>query len=118
MTEHLFYYKVLEVISAYDADTLRVIVDFGFKTYAEKSCRLGRINALEMRDPDPELKAKAYEARDYLRARLETAFAEGVPVVIHSLKLEKYGRALVELYVGDANINDELLERGYATPYG
>jgi endonuclease YncB( thermonuclease family) len=117
MREHLYYYRVVNVVSVYDGDSLRVIVSLGRKLKDEWPLRLNRIDAPEMRDPDETIKAKAYEARDYLRGRLEAAMAADVDVIIHSVKLEKYGRALVELYVGDVNINDELIEKGYAVAY-
>ena len=43
--------------------------------------------------------------------------AAGAEIIIHSVKLEKYGRALAELYIDGVNINDELVEKGYAKPY-
>lgn len=117
MHEHLFYYRVAEVMSVYDADTCTFKVSLGRKLKDEWPCRLARIDTPEMRDPDPEVRAKAYAARDYLRGRLEAAMAAGADVIIHSVKLEKYGRALVELYIDSVNINDELLEMGLAEAY-
>jgi len=117
MTEHLFFYRVTQFVDAHDADTIRVIVSLGRKLKDEWPCRLARINAAEVRDPDPEIRAKAYAARDYLRGRLTAAMAAGADVIIHSVKLEKYGRALVELYIDGVNINDELLELGLAEAY-
>jgi micrococcal nuclease len=118
MTEHLYYYRVVDVVSVYDADSLRVIVSLGRKLKDEWPLRLNRIDAPEMRDPDETIKVKAYEARDYLRGRLEAAMAAGADIIIHSVKLEKYGRALAELYVDGVNINDELVALGLAVPYG
>jgi micrococcal nuclease len=115
--EHLYYYRAVGVIDVYDGDTIRVIVSLGRKLKDEWPCRLARVNTPELRDPDPVAKAKAYEARDYLRSRLEAAMAAGVDVIIHSVKLEKYGRSLAELYIDGVNINDELVEKGYAVTY-
>jgi micrococcal nuclease len=118
MREHLYYYRVVGVISVFDGDTCTFKVSLGRKLKDEWPCRLARVDTPEMRDPDEAIKAKAYEARDYLRARLEAAMAAGVDVIIHSVKFEKYGRALVELYVDGVNINDELVQKGYAVAYG
>ncbi len=117
MQEHLFFYRVTQIIRVHDGDSCRLVLDMGFKTYAEKATRLARINAPEMRDPDPEVKTKAYAARDYLRERLGAAMAAGGDVIIHSVKLEKYGRALIELFVDGVNINDELVQEGHAVTY-
>ncbi len=118
MREHLFFYKVTKIISVFDADSLTVELSLGRHLRDRWPLRLARINAPEMRDPDPEQQARAYAARDYLRERLDTALATGQSIIIRSVKLEKYGRALAELYVDDVNINDELLQEGYAVIYG
>jgi len=115
---NLYHYKILEVVSVYDADSLTVQVSLGRHLRDRWTLRLARINAPEMRDPDPEVRVKAYAARDYLRGRLEAAMSTGSEVIIHSVKLEKYGRSLAELYIDDVNINDELLEMGLAVIYG
>ena len=117
MHDCLYHYRVVEVVSVFDADTARLVLDFGFKTYGERSCRLARINVPEIRDPDAATRAKAEQARNYLTARLSNAMSVGAEVLVRSVKLEKYGRALVELYIGDVNINDELVEKGYAVLY-
>ncbi len=117
MHEHLYYYRVKEVVSVYDGDSLRIVIDMGFKMYAEHPVRLARIDTPEMRSPDPELQAKATLARDYLRGRLEGAMSAGADVVVRSVKLEKYGRALCELYIDDKNINEEILELGLGVGY-
>ncbi len=117
MKEHLYFYRVTQIISIFDGDSLRVELDLGRHLRDRWPLRLARINTPELRDPDPVKKAKAYAARDYLRNRLDTALAANLDIIIRSVKLEKYGRALAELYVEGVNINDELLQKGYAEPY-
>jgi endonuclease YncB( thermonuclease family) len=118
MKEHLYYYRVVGIVSIFDGDSLTVQISLGRHLKDRWTLRLARINTPELRDADPALKAKAYEARDYLRGRLEAAMAAGADVIIHSVKLEKYGRALSELFVDGVNINDELVQKGYAVTYG
>lgn len=36
---------------------------------------------------------------------------------VMSIKVEKYGRYLAEVYIGELNLNDELLRLGLATKY-
>jgi endonuclease YncB( thermonuclease family) len=117
MHEKLYYYRVTGVVSVFDGDTTTLQVSLGRHLKDRWPCRLARINTPEIRSPVLELQAKAYAARDYLRGRLEAAVTSGTLIVIHSIKLEKYGRALVELYIGETNINDEMLELGLAEPY-
>ncbi len=118
MHHHLFYYKVTQVLSVYDGDTLTVQVSLGRHLRDRWTLRLARIDTPEMRDADPEVRAKAYAARDYLRGRLDAAMSTGSEVIIHSVKLEKYGRALCELYIDDTNVNDEMLALGLGVIYG
>jgi endonuclease YncB( thermonuclease family) len=117
MHEKLYYYRVTGIVSVFDGDTTTLQVSLGRHLKDRWPCRLARINTMELYEKDPEKRSRAVAARDYLRGRLEAAMAEGTLIVIHSIKLEKYGRALVELYIGETNINDELLSLGLAEPY-
>jgi micrococcal nuclease len=117
MHERLYYYRVTDVISVFDGDTCTLQVSLGRHLKDRWPCRLARIDTPELRDPDLDKKGEAREAREYLRGRLSEAMRSGSFVVIHSVKLEKYGRALVELYIDEVNINDEMLEMGLAGPY-
>ncbi len=118
MKNCLYNYRVKEVVSVHDGDSCRLVIDMGFKMYAEKATRLARLDTPEMRDPDPEVRVRAYAARDYLRGRLDAAMSTGSEVIIHSVKLEKYGRSLAELYIDDTNVNDEMLALGLGVPDG
>jgi micrococcal nuclease len=98
----------------YDGDTLRLTIDLGFG-FARKrlQLRLARINTPELRGKERE---KGLEVRDALRKKLE-----GSELVVQTFRdrTGKYGRYLVELWILEGgvplNVNDWLLENGYAT---
>jgi micrococcal nuclease len=114
MREHLYYYRVVNVVSVFDADTLTAEISVGFHMTARIPCRLAKINAPELTEPERE---SGLTARDYLRERLRGALIEERGVILWSHKRDKYGRWLITLFVDGVNINDELMERGYAVAY-
>ena len=97
-----YRYENVQCIECYDADTITAIIDFGMKLTQEVRVRLARINAPEVKGPEtPQGKI----ARDFLRKRILNQ-----PIVLESLKFEKYGRLLCEVYdQSGKNINDELV---------
>lgn len=115
MKEWLFFYRVTDVISVWDGDTCTLQISVGFHMTARIPCRLASINAPELTEPE---RKSGLAARDYLRERLGGAVAEGREIIMYSHKRDKYGRWLVTLYIDSVDINDELLELGYAEPYG
>jgi micrococcal nuclease len=110
MEDSLYFYKA-KVLSIYDADTITCEVDLGFKIKVVKKIRLAGINA-------PELKGNQREqgllARDYLRSLID-----GKTILLKTSKDKggKYGRLLGTIIFEDRNINDLLVEEGYAVKY-
>jgi micrococcal nuclease len=102
----LYHFKVIS-FRVIDGDTVEATIDQGFHTMRKEAFRLARINAPEM-NTEAGVKAK-YE--------LSTKLFQGT-VTLSSIKTEKYGRWLAEVYVGDENVNDWLVEQGFAKPYG
>lgn len=97
------YAKCVKVI---DGDTIDIEIDLGFSVKIKQRFRLARINT-------PERGKEGWTAAtNYM---LDNVFLN--PVVIRSEKLDKYGRFLAELWVGDLNINDEMLRLGLAKEY-
>ena len=112
--EYLYHYKA-EVVSVYDGDTIRVIIDlgFGFSNRGSRgkgtSIRLYGINTPEVRGVErPEgLIAK--------KALLD--LIEGKTVTLRTIKDKtgKYGRYLGIIILEDGtNVNDWLVDNGYA----
>lgn len=108
--DYCYNAQVLRVI---DADTVEVRVDVGFRMWAEMPMRLAGINAPERYTPDGK---EATAALEYaLTGPSDTGY---LPVVVKTVKpVEKYGRYLGVLYVGDVNINEWLVNNGYAVKY-
>lgn len=103
----MYQYRA-QVVSIYDADSIRVNIDLGFGVIlSNQPIRLAGIQA-------PELETEAGElARNYLQALLPTY----QPIVVRTQKdrREKYGRYLAVIYRDDGvNINDLLVSRGLA----
>lgn len=91
-----------------DGDTIKnLYLDLGFNLIHKIKARLARINAPEIGEPLSE------EAKRMLKVLIE-----GKPLKVKSLGLDKFGRQLVELYVGDINVSDYLLENGLVKKYG
>lgn len=98
----------------YDGDTINnAIVDLGLDTYRVVDLRLARVNSCEIKGGDAASKQDAIIARDGLRAVLKGRN----DVTVHIVKYDKYGRCVAELFVGDQNVSDFLLEKGFAKPY-
>lgn len=95
----------------YDADTLRIDIDLGLKTWRiNEPVRLARIDAWEVRGDERE---KGLAARDYVRSVLEP----GDEIMVRTYKDEsgKFGRYLVDLFLDDERcLNDVLVDFGHA----
>jgi micrococcal nuclease len=96
-----------------DGDTVILDIDLGFTIHWKSSCRLWGIDTPELKSKDKEERAKAVIAKEYLIEALPV----GSIVNINSKSLDKYGRPLVEIFVNDVNINEELVSKGLAVRY-
>lgn len=106
MDESLYHYRAL-IVSAYDADTVRANIDFGFGQWAMNTpLRLSGINAPEMRG---EEKPEGTIARDALRELILDQ-----DVVIRTFKTGKYGRYIADIYIDDLHVNKWLVDNNYA----
>jgi endonuclease YncB( thermonuclease family) len=100
-----------KVVSVYDGDTITVAAMVSTKRYTFK-CRLNRIDTAEMRGSGAAEKKAAVEAKTALEDKIL-----GKCVSFDVVKLEKYGRALVEVSYRGSNINDWLMSEKYAVAY-
>lgn len=100
------------VTKVYDGDTITVDFDLGFGIVLKKqTILLLGINTPEVRGSE---RADGIISRDALRQRIL-----GKQVIIKTSKDKKgkYGRWLGEVFVADENINQWLLNEGYAKEY-
>ena len=138
-----FLYRVMEVLSMYDGDSVNVRVvryhnvdpvtmDFGFNDIVEvpgytveKSIECGvrmyGFDTMELRDKRPDWKAAAYLARDLARAWMEESLQEdALWMVTHKDEKGKYGRILANFHRGDDDTNTlmkYLMDNHLAVPY-
>ena len=95
-----------------DGDTVDAHIDLGFDITIHKRIRLAGIDTPESRTRDLEEKARGLAAKERLKELLEDG-----KFVLKSKEVGKYGRVLGTLFVDDLNINNTLVEEGYAVEY-
>lgn len=114
-----------KVIDLYDADTITVEFDLGFKVKFTEKCRLFGIDTPEMKPrgvSDPVKKKKesdlAKEAKEYVK---ELILGKDLLFKTHKNDEKgKFGRYLVDVIINDEEdntLNDLLIAKGYAKPY-
>lgn len=112
------------VVDVYDGDSvhlkldLRQDIDLGFKIRLTASAapvvlaRVAHIDAPEMK-VDGRSNPVGVAARDYAA----TLLSPGTPVTFVSHSLDKYGRPLGDITIGDLDFGTEMLRTGHAVPY-
>lgn len=105
-----------KVIKVYDGDTITIVSKLPYpeSLLYKFRVRLARINAPELKTP--ELKTQesieALNSRDFLASMVLDKTVE-----LKSVRTDKYGRILAEVYCDNINMSDLLLEKGYAVVY-
>ncbi len=97
-----------------DGDTVDALVDLGFNIHIRVRVRLYGIDTLETRTRDSEEKIRGIEAKDRLIQLLERTEYQ---VTLISQGIDKYGRCLGTLFVGEISCNQQLLIENFAVPY-
>ena len=113
---HLYYYKVKEIIKIVDGDTVDVGIDLGFDLTVKIRVRLSGINAWESRTRNKDEKVKGIASKVRLKEMCEAAFEKGT-LKISTKEKGKYGRYLGVLYAGGKSINDAMVKEGHAHFY-
>lgn len=101
------------VIKIVDGDTVDLNVDLGFRIWNRDRFRLLGINA-------PEVVGATHDAGIAAKQHLEQIMPIDSAVVIHSEKpvsRDKYGRWLARLFLGDKDINQAMIDDGFAVEY-
>ena len=131
-TYEAFIYKVL------DGDTVAAVVDLGFGFVATQTLRLRGIDAPELPSTDGVEAKTALEnmlkmPRNLPGAWKKTSGGErgasgkngfliktfvndqgAIPVLIKTVRSDKYDRYLADIFVGDVYVNQQLVENGFA----
>ena len=95
----------------YDADTVHLVIPFN-NGYYRWTCRLEEIDSAEIKSKNKEEQIYATRSRDYLKNLILDKI-----VNVKCGKFDKYGRLLVYISINNININDHLVEKGYAYKY-
>ena len=107
----LYHYKA-KVTKVYDGDTITVDIDLGFFIWTkDQTIRLTGINTPEIRG---EERPEGLISADALRLRI---LNKEVILATQKDSKGKYGRWLATVYLDGENINQWLLDEGYAKPY-
>jgi endonuclease YncB( thermonuclease family) len=106
-----------KVVKVYDADTITVAnrISVGGAQSDEIyrfQVRLNGIDSPEIKSKNATTKAIAKQSRDVL-----TEMIFGKIVELRNVQLEKYGRLLADVYLGDLHLNEWLVENKYAVRY-
>ena len=110
----MYTYKI-SPLKTIDGDTIDAEIDLGFDIKVKKRVRFMGINAPESRTRDLEEKARGLASK----ARLIELLGDG-NFILESREVGKFGRVLGTIYTvaeESININDKLVEEGYAVEY-
>ena len=100
------------VTKVYDGDTITVDIDLGFGIVIRKqSIRLLNINTPEIRGEERE------QGLISKNALSEKILGNNIILKTHKDSKGKYGRWLGEIFYENVNMNEWLLNEGYAEPY-
>ena len=105
-----YHYKA-KVIDNYDGDTVKLSLSLGLSIEVVEKIRLNRINTPEVRGSE---KVEGIRSKLALESYLSDNSDDGIEVTTIKDKKGKYGRYIGELWCGNVNMNDWLVENGYA----
>jgi len=103
-----------KVIKVYDGDTITIasLLPNTIEPIYRFSIRLNGIDTPEIRGKTEEEKELAIHVRDALAEKIY-----GKIVELRNVGNEKYGRVLADVYLGDENINQWLVDENFAVSY-
>jgi len=103
-----------KVIKVYDGDTITIAARFpGAKGPIYRfNVRLNGIDSPEIKGGTPHEKELAIKSRDAL-----SLVIMGKIVDLKNVSTEKYGRVLADVYLGNVNMCEWMLENGHAVKY-
>jgi micrococcal nuclease len=106
--------EIKEIVSVYDGDTFRANLTCGTLVFCDNiPIRLDGVDTPEMRDKRPLMKAKAIEARDFLRGKLSS----GKRIRLKGVKRGKYFRLVATVYVDGENVNELIVDKKLGSAY-
>jgi endonuclease YncB( thermonuclease family) len=108
---------ICKCVSVYDGDTITVVFDTkivngGVGPYYKHRIRLLGIDTPELRTKNLEEKKMGIMVRDFVREKILNKI-----IRIECDEFDKYGRLLANVFIGDENINELLVDMKYAYKY-
>jgi micrococcal nuclease len=104
-----------EIVKIIDGDTVDVDIDLGFGVWLKKErIRMFGIDTPESRTRDLEEKKYGLAAKEFLTKWLS---AGNITLKTQKDAEGKFGRILGELWYGDVNINQKMIEEHHAVEY-
>jgi len=100
-----------KIVKVYDGDTVTIAFRLSGKIFRTQ-VRLIGIDTPEIKGSSNLEKVKAIEVRDALTAKIMNKM-----VKLEKCGTEKYGRLLAEIWFDGENVNQWMLDKGYAVPY-
>jgi len=97
-----------------DGDTIDATIDLGFDTWKKIRIRLVGVNAAESRTRDLEEKVRGLAAKQFVK---DILIKHNNEFILHSQGVGKYGRCLGNIFLGDQNVNDLMINEGHAVAY-
>lgn len=111
-----FVYRIAKVERIVDGDTMDVVFDLGFDVLLRSRIRLFGIDTPESRTRDLTEKVFGLASKDYLKHMVSEA--KTVVCKTHVADARgKFGRVLGEIWCDGVNINQRMVDEGYAVTY-
>ena len=114
-----YQYPSCSVVRVVDGDTVDLMINLGFELFTKKRVRLYGIDAPETRTRDLIEKKAGLKTKERLLQLIlgHEVDLDRARVDLESHDWDKYGRVLGTLWVGDLNVNRQLVVEGYAKEY-
>ncbi len=111
-----FAYRVKSMVKIIDGDTFDCVLDLGFDVLLEARIRMARIDTPASRTRDLIEKQFGLASKKYLIERIEAAQDIIVRTELDNEK-GKFGRILGTVYLDDVDVNQQMIQDGYAVGY-
>ena len=109
-----YSYRVKNIVKIIDGDTFDCILDLGFDVLLEARVRMMGIDTPESRTRDLEEKKFGFLAKEWLTDHLSDSII--ITTVVDNEK-GKFGRILGTVWAEGININEQMIDEGYAWEY-
>ncbi len=120
-----------KILDVYDGDTITITLKVDGE-YFRINCRMNGLDTPELRSHDEDEKKAAILARNHLiflltkmkigsevkRDDIKRLCGEVNTIVkVRCMEFDKYGRLLVEIWLDSINVNEKMIEDGFAGKY-